>query len=117
MSAIFCCFHFYLYVVQLKSSVFILLLLKPPLWPVSECYFHSNKLILELCSCIASGGRKDECVCPCVLICTDAVINQQLIHVFVYLCHHGRCGVNLRGIWVGHDKIHYARPRLCPHVA
>lgn len=50
-----------------------------------------------------------------------AIIMQQLVQakagLFIHLCNHSWSGVNLRGIWVRHDQIHYARPRLCPHVA
>lgn len=34
-----------------------------------------------------------------------------------HLGHHSRSGVDLRGVWVGHHQVHYARPGLCPHVA
>lgn len=100
-------------------SVFILILLDPPLWTASESHFPWNKLILDLWS----GGRvhkrmRSLCVSLCIHVCRPAVIlMQQLAHVFIHLWHHSRSGVNLRGMRVGYGQIHYARPRLCPHVA
>lgn len=50
-------------------------------------------------------------------VCAELTVAQHKTDMFTHLRHHSWSGINLRGIWVGHDQIHYSRPGLCPHVA